>query len=65
MYCRTSRRRNSAATPWDLFYPGYTCRRDKNESPVIHFVIRHPKMCTAIENMVLPVIESEERSKEP
>ena len=30
----------------------------KNKSPVIHFVIRHPKMCDAIENMVLPVIES-------
>lgn len=36
----------------------------KNKSPVIHFVIRHPKMCAAIENMVLPVIEPqpEERS---
>ena len=30
----------------------------KNKSPVIHFVIRHPKMRAAIENMVLPVIES-------
>lgn len=29
----------------------------KNKSPVIHFVIRHPKMRAAIENMVLPVIE--------
>lgn len=38
----------------------------KNKSPAIHFVIRHPKMCTAIENMVLPVIEplTEERSEE-
>lgn len=26
----------------------------KNKSPVIHFVIQHPKMCAAIENMVLP-----------
>ncbi|MGN0996065.1 MAG: hypothetical protein ACI4PG_04080, partial [Candidatus Ventricola sp.] len=39
----------------------------KSKSPVIHFVIRHPKMCDAIENMVLPVIESttEERSAKP
>lgn len=29
----------------------------KNKSPAIHFVIRHPKMCAAIENMVLPVVE--------
>lgn len=36
----------------------------KNKSPVIHFVIQHPKMCAAIENMVLPVVEPqpEERS---
>ena len=39
----------------------------KNKSPAIHFVIRHPKMCAAIENMVLPVIEprTEERSTTP
>ena len=39
----------------------------KNKSPVIHFVIQHPKMCAAIENMVLPVIEplAEERSAKP
>ena len=38
----------------------------KNKTPVIHFVIQHPKMCAAIENMVLPVVEPqpEERSKE-
>ena len=30
----------------------------KNKSPAIHFVIRHPKMCVAIENMVLPIIET-------
>ena len=38
----------------------------KNKSPAIHFVIRHPKMCAAIENMVLPVVEAqpEERSEE-
>ena len=38
----------------------------KDKSPSIHFVIRHPKMCAAIENMVLPVIEplAEERSEE-
>ncbi|MGM9604651.1 MAG: hypothetical protein ACI3XG_06260 [Faecousia sp.] len=39
----------------------------KNKSPAIHFVIRHPKMCAAIENMVLPVVEPqpEEKSEEP
>ena len=39
----------------------------KNKSPSIHFVIRHSKMCAAIENMVLPVIEplTDERSEEP
>lgn len=39
----------------------------KNKSPAIHFVIRHPKMCAAIEHMVLPVIEplTEERREEP
>ena len=39
----------------------------KNKSPAIHFVIQHPKMCAAIENMVLPVIEplTEERSAKP
>ena len=39
----------------------------KNKSPAIHFVIRHPKMCAAIEHMVLPVIEplAEERREEP
>ena len=29
----------------------------KSNSPAIHFVIRHPKMCSAIENMVVPVVE--------
>lgn len=29
----------------------------KNKSPVIHFVIRHPKIRAAIESMVLPVVE--------
>lgn len=38
----------------------------RNKSPVIHFAIQHPKMCAAIENMVLPLIEplTEERSAE-
>jgi len=30
----------------------------KNKSPAIHFVIRHPKMCDAIENMVVPITET-------
>ncbi len=29
----------------------------KNVSPAIHFVIRHPKLRAALENMVLPVVE--------
>ena len=39
----------------------------KDKCPVIHFVIQHPKMCAAIENMVLPVVEplTEERSAKP
>ena len=39
----------------------------KDKCPAIHFVIQHPKMCAAIENMVLPVVEpfTEERSARP
>ena len=29
----------------------------KNKTPVIHFLIRHPKMLHAFENMVIPIIE--------
>ena len=29
----------------------------KNKCPAIHFVIRHPKLCEALENMVIPVWE--------
>ena len=29
----------------------------KNKAPVIHFVIRHPKMRNAFENMIIPIIE--------
>lgn len=29
----------------------------KNKTPVIHFVIRHPKLRSAVENMILPVVE--------
>lgn len=31
----------------------------KNVSPAIHFVIRHPRLRSALENMVLPVLEDE------
>ena len=31
----------------------------KNKAPVIHFVIRHPKMREAFEHMVIPIIEDE------
>lgn len=29
----------------------------KGRAPVIHFVIRHPKLVNAIENMIVPVTE--------
>lgn len=29
----------------------------KNKAPAIHFVIRHPRLCKAISNLVIPVIE--------
>jgi len=29
----------------------------KNQSPAVHFVVRHPKLRSAIENMVMPVVE--------
>lgn len=29
----------------------------KNKCPAIHFVIRHPKLCDALENMVMPIVE--------
>lgn len=29
----------------------------KNNSPVIHFVIRHPRLCSAIENFIPPMID--------
>ena len=29
----------------------------KAKSPVIHFVIRHPKMVSALENFIPPVME--------
>ena len=31
----------------------------KNKFPAIHFVIHHPKMCHALENMIVPVMEEE------
>ena len=29
----------------------------KNNSPVIHFVIRHPRLCSAIENFIPPMLD--------
>lgn len=29
----------------------------KNNNPTIHFIIEHPKLCNAIENFVVPIIE--------
>lgn len=31
----------------------------KNKTPAIHFLIQHPKMQTAFENMIIPIIEDE------
>lgn len=31
----------------------------KNKAPAIHFLIRHPKMRNAFENMIVPVMENE------
>ena len=31
----------------------------KSKSPAIHFVIHHPKLCSAIEKFVPPVVEPE------
>ena len=36
----------------------------KNQSPTIHFVVRHPKLRSAIENMVMPVVEQESAQTE-
>ena len=29
----------------------------KSKAPAIHFVIRHPRLCAAIGDMILPVVE--------
>lgn len=29
----------------------------KNRTPAIHFLIRHPKMRNAFENMIIPIVE--------
>ena len=31
----------------------------KCRKPTIHFVIHHPKLCVAIENMIVPLNEQE------
>lgn len=31
----------------------------KGKSPAIHFVIRHPKLRSAIENMIVPIVEND------
>ena len=30
----------------------------KNKAPAIHFLIRHPKMRSAFENMIVPIIDN-------
>ena len=32
----------------------------KNKSPAIHFVIHHPKLRSAIENFIPPMVEDDE-----
>lgn len=40
-------------------FEGKWCMISKNRAPVIHFVIHHPKLRYALENMVLPIRDDE------
>ena len=42
-----------------LIHEGQWAMVSKGKSPAIHFVIRHPKLRTAIERFVPPVVEVE------
>ena len=46
-------------------HEGKWCMISKGKSPMIHFVVRHPKLRFAFENMWFPIIEKgEERDHE-
>ena len=40
-------------------FEGKWCMISKNRAPAIHFVIHHPKLRYALENMVLPIRDDE------
>ena len=42
-----------------LIHEGQWAMISKEKSPAIHFVIRHPKLCSAIENFIPPITEYE------
>ena len=41
-----------------IIHEGKWAMVSKGKSPAIHFVIRHPKLRSAIENMVMPIVEA-------
>mgnify|MGYP004518190337 FL=1 len=41
------------------YFEGKWCMISKNRAPAIHFVIHHPKLRYALENMVLPIRDDE------
>ena len=41
------------------YFEGKWCMISKNRAPAIHFVIHHPKLRYALENMVLPICDDE------
>ena len=43
-------------------HEGKWCMISKGKSPMIHFVVRHPQLRIAFENMWFPIIEKGERS---
>ena len=40
-----------------IIHEGKWVMVSKGKSPAIHFIIRHPKLRTAIENMIVPIVE--------
>ena len=43
-----------------LIHEGSWVIVSKEKTPAIHFVIRHPKMREAMENITMPIVEGEE-----
>jgi len=46
-----------------LIHEGQWAMVSKGKAPTIHFVIRHPKLCSAIENFIPPITETVAKSK--